>query len=233
MKKLVVFPLALVLLFCWAGLVQAGTITDTIAWYVDNTDPNSDFIADIIMVYPDKVTYGDYFDISFMVDSASMAPGVGGMLAFLPYVQVSDTVDLSQATWSQVYGSDDIGFHGDFNGNLGDSYAPYTSDSNGYNIGALVDPYFNQFGSDYTWLDQSYNDNVTWTLHDFIIQDHTSFTITLDANVGNGAVFGGDFLVLDPPPGNAIPEPSSLILLFSGLACYSGIKSIKGKKSLP
>ena len=164
MRKIPVL-LFLVIIFASINFAQAAIISQIEYW--DETNVN------VYINYPDKVTYNDYFDISFTVIGSEIDPDLG-MIAFIPYVWVSDTVDISEATWSEEYISDEPGFHGDYTGLLGDSYTPYISETDGYK---LIDPYFfDNYLSEYTWLDKDYNDTVIWSLHDFIIQRDTTFT---------------------------------------------------------
>jgi hypothetical protein len=206
------------------NIAKAISVTQTTHW--DALD------IDVITTYPDKVTYGDPFSISFFIDSSDL--GTYDMMAFIPKIWISNTVDIADAQWSEEYLSLDLGYHGNFEGDIGDQYSPYAYDSasNGYNI-TLFDPFFSEYyGSNYTWLEKSYNDRVTWSLNNFIIRDNTSFKIELDSGIWLGSGFQTNFVVFDPPANvpmnSAVPEPATLSLL-SSLAC--GIFFLKKKKS--
>lgn len=182
---------------------------------------------DVEVTYPDKVTYGDPFGISFFIDSSDL--DTYDMMAFIPNIWISNTVDFSNVTWREVITSEDPNYNYDYSGNLGDIHSQYTTVNGGYNI-RLLDPYTLPYSSGYTWLERSFSDQVTWSLNNFIIQDNTFFNIELDSDVWLGSSFQTNFVVFDPPANvplnNAVPEPAALYLL-SSLAC--GIFCFKKK----
>ncbi|MDD5773255.1 MAG: PEP-CTERM sorting domain-containing protein [bacterium] len=202
---------------------KAISITQTTHWDLLNVD--------VAVTYPDKVTYGDPFGISFFIDSTPLSPY--DMMAFIPNIWISNTVDISNVTWSEnLVSPGDAYFNYDSIGNLGDISSQYTAINEGYNI-RLLDPYSLSWpgSSGYTWLVRSYQSQVTWALNNFIIQGNTNFNVSLDADIWSGETPDYPFTVFDPPPSipinSAVPEPATLSLL-SSLAC--GIFCLKKRK---
>lgn len=175
--------------------------------------------ATVSMSYPDKVIYQTAFDWSFTVDSSTMTDF--GQIAFLSEVAISDTVDLSQATWTYQSSSLDPFWNFTETGSLGDAFTSLTTTGSGYKI-AFSDP--NPYTGPYSWLTASYEDKITWTLSNIIIQGDTAFSLTLD---DGGILDGGsqhNIIVIDPPAPTAvafapaaIPEPSTYALTLAGL----------------
>lgn len=177
--------------------------------------------ATVSIIYPEKVTYNTAFDLSFSVDASTMTDF--DAIAFLSGLNISNTVDLSGATWSYLFSSDDPAWNWSFSGVLGDSFATVESSASGYQV-AFTDP----LTTPHSWLWQAYSDKVTWTIQNMIIQDHTSFALTLD----DGGILNGPLqrsvLVLDPPAvalaaAAPIPEPASYALMLTGLVALAAI----------
>jgi VCBS repeat-containing protein len=148
--------------------------------------------ATVSITYPDKVTYQTEFDVSFTVDASTM--GTFDAIAFLSTLGMSQTVDLSIATWSYTFVSDDPAWNFSYTGTLGDEVSPWHVTDTQYVV-EFADP----VTSPYTWVWHDYNDRVTWSLNDMIIEGDTTFTLRLD---DLGIVAGPiepAFIVLDPP----------------------------------
>lgn len=176
--------------------------------------------ATVTITYPDQVTYNTAFGISFSVDSSTMT--TYDAIAFLSDLTISNTVNLDNATWAYAFTSGDPNWNWNFAGAIGDFNAELTSSAAGHKI-AFIDPIID--GSDYTWLwrvsgDSTFNDKVTWTVGNMIIQADTTFSLKLDdSNITNGPTQLG-FTVLDPPAAlvAVVPEPATYLMMLLGLA---------------
>jgi hypothetical protein len=138
----------------------------------------------------------------------------GDIFAFKTYLDASDTVDISGATWVYTFASDEDPWNLSITGALGDVTTPMTHDVTGYSM-RLYDP----INGNYTWLWSDYNDRVVWTLHDVVLLADTDITFTLENFLMLPVSFDGEVL-----PG-AIPEPSTAVLLSLGLAYLSAARS--------
>lgn len=176
--------------------------------------------ATVSILYPEKVTYNTAFDLSFSVDASTMTDF--DAIAFISGLSISNTVNLSSATWNYLFSSDDPAWNWNFSGVLGDSFATVETSASGYQV-AFTDPLN---APPYTWLSQYYSDKVTWTIQNMIIQDDTSFALTLDdSGILNGPLLNG-VIVLDPPAAalpTPVPEPASYALMLTGLAALVAI----------
>lgn len=161
----------------------------------------------LTITYPDKVTYQTAFDVTFSVDSSTM--GDYDAIAFLSTLGMSQTVDLSQATWDYSFVSGDSGWNYSYTGVLGDSTTPWSATDTQYIIN-FADP----LTSSYTWLWGYYGDMVTWSINGIIIEADTTFTLRLDDEGYTGGPIAPAFIVLDPPalavPGGEDPPPDTV-----------------------
>lgn len=177
--------------------------------------------ATVSIVYPEKVTYNTAFDLSFSVDASTMTDF--DAIAFLSGLNISNTVNLSSATWSYLFSSDDPAWNWNFSGVLGDSFATVETSASGYQV-AFTDP----LTTPYSWLWQAYSDKVTWTIQNMIIRDDTSFALTLDdEGILNGPL-QRSVIVLDPPAvalaaATPVPEPATYALMLTGLVALVAI----------
>jgi hypothetical protein len=176
--------------------------------------------ATVSIIYPEKVTYNTAFDLSFSVDASTMSGNYA--IAFLSGLNISNTVDLSAATWNYLFTSDDPYWNWNISGELGDSPATVETTASGYQV-AFSDP----LTAPHTWLWRDYNDKVTWTIQNMIIQDDTSFALTLDDGILNGPS-QHSVIVLDPPAvalaaPAPVPEPATYALMLTGLAALVAI----------
>lgn len=176
----------------------------------------------LTITYPDKVTYQTAFDVTFSVDSAPM--GDYDAIAFLSTLGMSQTVDLSQATWGYTLVSDDSGWTYNYTGALGDSTTPW-SVTDGQYIISFSDP----VTSPYTWLWGYYGDKVTWSINGMIIQADTAFTLRLDdLGILDGPIAPA-FIVLDPPaqvvPGGEDP-PQDTVESSVDYTLEAGVKNL-------
>lgn len=214
--KPLVFGLALV-----ASAAGASTLTYTQDWAGTTVSMN----------YPDKVIYQTAFDWSFTVDSSTMTSY--DAIGFLADVGISNTVDLSHATWtyqSTTGGSPWL----NASGFLGDSFTTLSSTATGHQV-AFTDPFVDpvrSFTGPYSMLWKDYQDTITWTLGNIIIQGDTAFSLRLD---DGGILEGGsthNIVVIDPPaPGAtiavapaAVPLPPTYALMLAGLGALAVLK---------
>jgi hypothetical protein len=158
--------------------------------------------AEVSITHPDSVVVGQAFDITFSVDSSTLAPF--GVLAFKTYLDASDTIDIADSTWEYIFSSDDPDWNLSFTGDLGDSVTPYTHDASGYSF-RLYDPVH----TEWTWIWGDYNDAVSWTLHDIVLLDDTSFSLTLDERFNVPTTF--DFEVAAAPVAVPATPPQALV----------------------
>ncbi len=166
--------------------------------------------ADVLIQYPDSVINGDPFDVSFSVD-VSPLPETGDSLAYMTFLDITDTVDVSGSTWEYTFISDNPPWNFTLFGALGDAVMPYTQDPSGVAI-RLFDP----INVTRTWLWTDYNDKVVWTLHDLVLLGDTSFDLTLHEFIDGPTSFGFDVVT-----GFPVPEPSSALLLIVGLSIFA------------
>jgi hypothetical protein len=185
----------------WAHTATATTITLT--WLG----------AEISFTHPDNVAYGESFDVSFAIDSSTVAPG--NTLAFETSLGMSDTVDATGALWEYAFTSDDAFWNVSTSGVLGDALTPTTHDATGYAT-RLLDPYNGQ----YTWLWSSYNDRVVWTLQGLVLLDDTRFALTLGLYLGAPETFSFDLVGST----GTVPEPSPATLVALGLAILAAAR---------
>jgi len=164
--------------------------------------------ADLLIQYPDFVPNGDPFDVSFSVD-VSMLPEVSNAYAFVTYLSITDTVDVSGGTWEYTFISDGAAWNFTWYGTLGDVATPYSYDASGYSINS-IEPTTSR---PYTWLYWNTNDQVVWTLHGLVLLGDTSFNLTLNELFNGPSSFG-----FDVPTGSPIPEPSTALFLVVGLS---------------
>jgi hypothetical protein len=150
-------------LFLMAGGSVAEAATITVPWLG----------GEVSIAHPDSVVIDQPFDITFSADASTLPAFTA--LAFHTFLDVSDTVDLTDSTWEYVFSSDDPNWNLSYTGDLGDATTPYTHDVDGYSI-RLFDP----VNGEWTWIWGDYNDKVEWALHDIVLLDDTSFTLTLD-----------------------------------------------------
>jgi hypothetical protein len=189
--------------------------------------------ATVSIIYPEKVTYNTAFDLSFSVDASTMTDF--DLIAFVSGLSISNTVDLSDATWNYLFTSDDPDWNWNLSGVLGDSFASVETTASGYQV-AFTDP----LTAPHTWLWQYYSDKVTWTIQNMIIQDDTSFALTLDDDGILNGPSQHSVIVLDPPAVAVtlaapapIPEPATYALMLTGLAALVAIGRRRRPGALP
>jgi len=167
--------------------------------------------AEVAIITPGDAAYGQPFDISFSIDMSALPPG--DTFAFKTYLDASDTIDISGATWEYTFISDEAPWNFSITGVLGDVTTPTTHDVTGYSM-RLYDP----INGNYTWLWSDYNDRVVWTLHDVVLLADTDITLSLENFLMLPVSFAADVLPA------SIPEPSTAALLWAGLACIAAAR---------
>jgi hypothetical protein len=141
--------------------------------------------GEVSITTPVTVFYGRPFNISFSVDSSTLAPG--SVLAFKTFLDASDTIEVATTSWEYTFISDAPAWNFTLWGVLGDANTPITYDVDGYSI-RLFDPVIGER----TWIWTDYNDQVVWTLHNFVLLDDTSFALTLDEYFAGPTTFEFD-----------------------------------------
>jgi len=167
--------------------------------------------AEVSIMTPDDAAYGLPFAISFSIDMSSLPPG--DTFAFKTFLDTTDTIDTSGATWAYTFISDEPAWNFTLSGALGDATTPTTHDPSGYSI-RLFDP----INGEYTWLWSEFNDQVVWTLYDLVLLADTDFTLTLE-----NFMMLPDAFAFDVVPG-PVPEPSTASLLCLGLCCLAAAR---------
>jgi len=167
--------------------------------------------AEVAIITPGDAAYGQPFDISFSIDMSTLPPG--DTFAFKTYLDASDTIDISGATWEYTFISDEAPWNLNITGVLGDVTTPTTHGVTGYSM-RLYDP----INGNYTWLWSDYNDRAVWTLHDVVLLADTDVTLTLEYFLMAPVNFDGEVLPA------SIPEPSTATLLWVGLGCLAAAR---------
>jgi len=167
--------------------------------------------SEVSIITPGDAAYGLPFDISFSIDMSTLPPG--DTFAFKTYLDMTDTIDASSATWEYTFISDEPAWNFTLSGALGDVTTPLAHDASGYSM-RLYDP----INGDYTWLWSEYNDKVIWTLHDLVLLANTDVTLTLEYFMMLPDSFAAQVV---PGP---VPEPSTAGLLCVGLCCLAIVR---------
>jgi len=199
-RLLLVISAALVML-CAPQPARSAELTITFDWIG----------SEVSIITPGDAAYGLPFDISFSIDMSTLPPG--DTFAFKTYLDTTDTVDASSATWEYTFISDEPAWNFTLTGALGDVTTPTTHDPSGYSM-RLYDP----INGEYTWLWSDYNDKVVWTLHDLVLLADTDVTLTLEY-----FMMLPDSFAAQVAPG-PIPEPSTASLLCAGLCCLAIVR---------
>lgn len=188
------FLAALIAMLFGANAAKAESITST--WLG----------AEVSFILPEVVTYGEAFDISFSIDTATAEPSI--TLAFMTFLDMSDTLNTAGSAWEYEFISNedpwDLVLFGDF----GDATTPTTHDADGYSS-----RFYDPINGNYTWLWSDYEDKVVWTLHDLVLHETTNFELTIQAFMMAPVSFAID--VVETPL--QVPEPSSAALLGLGM----------------
>ena len=74
--------------------------------------------AEVAIITPGDAAGGQPFDISFSIDMSTLPPG--DTFAFKTYLDASDTIDISGATWEYTFISDEAPWNFSISGVLGD-----------------------------------------------------------------------------------------------------------------
>jgi len=167
--------------------------------------------SEVSIITPGDAAYGQPFDISFSIDMSPLPPG--DTFAFKTFLDTTDTVDMTGATWEYTFISDEPAWNFTLSGVLGDATTPTTHDVTGYSM-RLYDP----INGEYTWLWSEFNDKVVWTLHDVVLLADADFTLTLEYFMLLPDAFAAQVL---PAP---VPEPSTASLLCLGLCCLAAVR---------
>lgn len=180
--------------------------------------------ATVSITSPDAVLYDTAFDLSFAVDASTMSSF--DAIAFRSALTISDSVDLSGATWGYHFASDLPAWNFDRSGLLGDSFTELAASGGGYQV-AFTDPIAGPFA----WLWRDFNESVTWTLRNLVIERDATFSLRLDDDdILDGPIERG-VTVLALASATPIPEPSPYVLVMCGLLAWSSLAAVRRRQS--
>jgi hypothetical protein len=116
--RLLFFLAAPIVMLFGANTAKAESITST--WLG----------AEVAFILPDVVTYGEAFDISFSIDTATAEPSI--TLAFMTFLDMSDTLTAAGSAWEYEFISNEDPWSLVLSGDFGDATTPTTHDADGY-----------------------------------------------------------------------------------------------------